>query len=251
MTNMELDFIREMFDSIAPKYDFLNRFLSLGQDIRWRRELVIAANLPNRCSVLDVACGTCDVSIEVKKQKKNARIVAADFSPEMLKLARKKILQKYHIRTRAKDEKNDLMNKNDIHLAVADALCLPFKKSGFDAVFIAFGIRNIMDRKAALKEFYNSLKKEGRIAILELTTPRQKFVKELYLFYFKKILPALGTLFSGNSGAYHYLPASVIKFPSPDSFARTIQNTGFSDVKWKSMTFGIVTVFTGTKKNKL
>ena len=234
MMNIELDFIKEMFDSIAPKYDFLNRFLSLRQDIHWRRELVVAAEIPDKSKVIDIACGTCDVALEIKKQNKNEiQVFAADFSPGMLKLGKKKISGKGENKT--------------IHLITANALELPFKKDIFDAVFIAFGIRNIMDRKAALIGFYNSLKRGGKVAILELTTPHRKIVKGFYMFYFKKILPAFGTVFSKNSGAYHYLPASVIKFPSPQNFAFIMKNAGFSEIKWKRMTFGIVTLFVGTK----
>ncbi len=234
MMNIELDFIKDMFDSIAPKYDFLNRFLSLRQDIRWRRELVASADIPDHGKVVDIACGTCDVALEIKKQKKNkTKIFAADFSPGMLKLGKQKI--------------TDKDKKNTIHLMAANALNLPFKQNSFDAVFIAFGIRNIMDRKTALTEFHNSLKKGGKAAILELTTPEQGMVKKIYMFYFKKILPFLGTVFSKNSGAYHYLPASVINFPSPKEFARIMRSAGFSEIKWKQMTFGIVTLFVGTK----
>ncbi len=233
--NIELDFIKDMFDSIAPKYDFLNRFLSLRQDIRWRRELVISADIPDNGKVVDIACGTCDVALEIEKQKKNKTIIfAADFSPEMLRLGKKKI--------------SDKEKKNTIHLMAANALNLPFKNNSFDAVFIAFGIRNIMDRKAALTEFHNSLKKGGKAAILELTMPRQTVIKKIYMFYFKKILPFLGTIFSKNSDAYHYLPASVINFPSQKDFAGIMKSAGFSEIKWKQMTFGIVTLFVGTKK---
>ncbi len=231
--NMELDFIQEMFNNIAPKYDFLNRFLSLRQDIRWRRELVKSARIPDKSKVLDIACGTCDVSLEIKKQNRNALIFAADFSPVMLKLGKRKIAEKYN---------------NTIFLTAANALNLPFKQNIFDAVFMAFGIRNIINREAALMEFHNSLKNEGKLAILELTTPRQEFIKKCYLLYFKKLLPILGALFSKNSEAYHYLPTSVMKFPSPENFAYLMRKAGFSEIKWKYMTFGIVTLFVGTKK---
>lgn len=234
MINTELDFIKDMFDSIAPKYDFLNRFLSLRQDVRWRRELVMAAELSDNSRVLDAACGTCDVALEIRKQKKGSgQIFAADFSPGMLKLGKKKISEKG--------------NHCNIHLLAGNALALPFKKDSFDAVFIAFGIRNIMDRRAALTAFHSSLKRGGKVAILELTTPQKGIIKEFYMFYFKRILPALGTIFSKNSGAYHYLPASVINFPSPPEFAGIMRKAGFSEIKWKRMTFGIVTLFAGTK----
>lgn len=233
--SIELDFIKEMFDSIAPKYDFLNRFLSGRQDILWRREMVSGAELPHQSQVLDVACGTCDVSLEVKRQKRGgATIFATDFSPGMLALGKKKIMKH--------------KGGGTIHLAAGNALALPFKESCFDAVFIAFGIRNIMDRKGAILAFYRALRPGGTLAVLELTTPPEGIFREIYMLYFKRLLPAIGTIFSKNAGAYHYLPASVLNFPTPKRFASTLRESGFEMVKWKGMTFGIVTLFIGKKK---
>ncbi|MCP3898215.1 MAG: bifunctional demethylmenaquinone methyltransferase/2-methoxy-6-polyprenyl-1,4-benzoquinol methylase UbiE [Desulfobacteraceae bacterium] len=230
--NKELDFIQTMFDSIAPKYDFLNRFLSLRQDVYWRKEMVKAANLSKDALALDVACGTCDVGLEIQKQHKEqyktkCKVFSVDFSHKMLLHAQKKI-----------------KNKN-INPLAGNALFLPFKKNLFDAVFIAFGIRNIMDRANALKEFKKSLKKGGRVVVLELTTPAPGLLKDLYILYFKKILPLLGAFFSKDANAYTYLPESVMKFPEPHEFAKIMKHVGFENVRWKRMTFGIVTLFTG------
>jgi len=233
--NMELDFIREMFDNIAPKYDFLNRFLSLGQDIRWRRQMVTSAGIPEKGAVLDVACGTCDVAMEVRNQSNgSATIVGIDFSPGMLTLGKQKL------------EKNESFAS--IGLACGNALALPFRNNSFDAILIAFGIRNIMDRKGALTAFYRALKPGGKVVVLELTAPEQGFFRNLYLIYFKRILPGIGSLFSRNAGAYHYLPASVLNFPSQKEFAKIMDASGFTDVQWKPMTLGIVTLFKGTKR---
>ena len=235
MMNMELDFIRDMFDSIAPKYDFLNRFLSLRQDVRWRREMVQAAQIPKKGAILDVACGTCDVAMEVRSQTgKSTTIIGTDFSPGMLTLGKKKLDKSKRFQS--------------IRLACGNALALPFKHGLFDAVTIAFGIRNIMDREGALKAFHQALKPGGKVVVLELTAPEKGLFRKLYLFYFKQILPGIGSLFSKNAGAYHYLPASVLKFPSPTEFARIMGRSGFTDVQWKPMTLGIVTLFVGTKK---
>ena len=232
--NMELDFIKDMFDSIAPKYDFLNRFLSLRQDVVWRRQMVKAAAIPDGGVVLDVACGTCDVALEIKKQKGNrATVSGTDFSPGMLFLGKEKILS--HCGTM------------DIGLAAGNALALPFKDNCFDALFIAFGIRNIMDRKSALVDFHRTLKENGKVVILELSAPRQGGFQRLYMTYFQKILPLIGGIFSKNKNAYHYLPASVLKFPGAPSFASTMEKAGFNDIQWKKMTLGIVTLFVGTK----
>ncbi len=233
--NMELDFIREMFDSIAPKYDFLNRFLSLRQDVYWRREMVQAAKIPSTGMVLDVACGTCDVAMEARNQAGNsARIIGTDFSPGMLALGQLKLKTSRRFAA--------------IPLVCANALALPFQAARFDAVLIAFGIRNIMDRRGALKQFHEALKPGGKVVVLELTAPERGIFRQVYLFYFKRILPAIGSLFSKNAGAYHYLPASVLKFPSQQKFSQIMVSAGFTDVKWKPMTFGIVTLFAGTKK---
>ena len=232
--NMELDFIKGMFDSIAPKYDFLNRFLSLRQDVMWRRQMVKAAAIPDGGKVLDVACGTCDVGLEIKRQKGDrATVFATDFSPGMLLLGKQKILNCY--------------GSLKITLAVGNALSLPFKDTAFDAIFIAFGIRNIMDRKSALIAFHRALKKNGKVVILELSTPEQGCFGRIYRTYFQKILPLIGGLFSKHEKAYHYLPASVLKFPGAASFANTMKAAGFTDIQWKQMTFGIVTLFVGTK----
>lgn len=232
--NMELDFIREMFDSIAPKYDFLNHSLSLGQDVRWRQEMVRAAKIPSRGAVLDVACGTCDVTMAIKRDTHTeATIIGTDFSPGMLALGQQKINQDKRFQP--------------INLVCGNALTLPFKNDRFDAVLIAFGIRNIMDRQGALKQCYKTLKPGGNMIVLELTAPENRFFRQIYLFYFRRILPAIGTLFSKNSNAYHYLPASVLNFPSRRKFSKIMTDAGFTDVKWKTMTFGIVTLFAGKK----
>ncbi len=247
--SIELDFIKDMFNSIAPKYDFLNRFLSAGHDIVWRREMVRSAKLPKKCQVLDVACGTCDVALEIKRQiGDKASIVGIDFSPAMLKLGKKKIIKSIKYKANLfKIDNNYFYKEDNIHLAAGNALLLPFRDSIFDAVFIAFGIRNIMDRQGAIRQFYRVLKTGGTLAILELTSPPEGFFKDVYLLYFKRLLPAIGSMFSKNSSAYHYLPASVLNFPTPEKFSATIRAAGFEKVKWSCMTFGIVTLFIGRK----
>ena len=232
--NKELDFVKEMFDKIAPKYDFLNRLLSFRQDTFWRTQMVRAAGLAKNSCVMDVACGTCDVALEVSSQLKGrAEIIGLDFSLGMLCLGQKKLVAK---------------KNTNVSLLNADALHLPFKKARFDAVFIAFGIRNIMDRSRAIREFYSALKKNGRLVVLELTTPEKGLFRQIYLGYFKKILPIIGSFFSKHNNAYRYLPESVLKFPSPGIFSGIMREAGFDQIRFKQMTFGIVTLFVGTKK---
>jgi demethylmenaquinone methyltransferase/2-methoxy-6-polyprenyl-1,4-benzoquinol methylase len=231
---MELDFIKEMFDSIAPRYDFLNRLLSLRQDVYWRRTMISALDLPENAQVLDVACGTGDVLLEILSRPANHKlIVGADFAPGMLKLAKIKLLQE---------------NASPrVQLIAGNALHLPFPPNFFDAVTIAFGIRNIMDRKSALSSFFKCLKPGGKVAVLELATPSNRFFLSLYLFYFAKILPIIGSFFSKHLKAYDYLPASVINFPTPDKFAAIMKQAGFKQIKWRRLTMGIATVHIGQK----
>nr|NJM02936.1 bifunctional demethylmenaquinone methyltransferase/2-methoxy-6-polyprenyl-1,4-benzoquinol methylase UbiE [Desulfobacula sp.] len=231
--NKELDFVKDMFDRIAPKYDFLNRLLSLRQDTVWRTQMVKAARLKKDAEILDVACGTCDVALEAASYLKGrTRITGLDFSFGMLELGKKKLRQK--------------KNKS-IALINGDALSLPFGPGLFDAVFIAFGIRNIMNRQAALDEFFTVLKQGGRLAVLELTTPEKGILRSLYLLYFQKLLPLIGSFFSKDPKAYQYLPDSVLKFPGPVEFAGLMKAAGFKRVRFKQMTLGIVTLFIGVK----
>ncbi|WP_321416325.1 bifunctional demethylmenaquinone methyltransferase/2-methoxy-6-polyprenyl-1,4-benzoquinol methylase UbiE [uncultured Desulfobacter sp.] len=231
--NQELDFVKEMFDKIAPKYDFLNRLLSMRQDVYWRREMVKAAKLESGAEILDAACGTCDVGLEVSRTLKGrASITGLDFSFGMLALGRKKL---------------NCPAGRAIALVNGDALTLPIKNQQFDAGFMAFGIRNIMNRIGAMKEFHRTLKPGGRIIILELTTPQKGVMRKLYLLYFQKILPLIGSFFSKHGNAYAYLPESVLKFPDPVSFASQMKRAGFKQIRFKEMTLGIVTLFVGTK----
>lgn len=231
--NKELDFVKDMFDRIAPRYDFLNRLLSLRQDTMWRDQMVKAAALKKGDRILDVACGTCDVALEAAlRLLGDTSITGLDFSYGMLKLGKLKIKKR---------------GSSCIRLINADALNMPFKPGLFNAVFIAFGIRNIMDRQRAVNKFFSSLKPGGRLVILELTTPEKGFFRSLYLAYFQKILPVIGSFFSRHGNAYSYLPESVLKFPSPVEFSRILVNSGFKNIRFKQMTFGIVTLFVGQK----
>jgi len=231
---MEPSFIKDMFNHIAPRYDFLNRLLSLRRDVYWRREMAAALTVPESGRVLDVACGTGDVMIELMHQEKAGKhIIGLDFAPEMIGVARRKL------HARAAICRTDLLAGN--------GLSLPFLPGTFDAITIAFGIRNIMDRKAALREFFTHLKPGGHLAVLELSTPRPRFLKYLYAVYFERILPAIGGFFSSNRMAYRYLPASVIRFPEPETFAGLMKSAGFKDICWRRLTLGLATLHIGVK----
>jgi demethylmenaquinone methyltransferase/2-methoxy-6-polyprenyl-1,4-benzoquinol methylase len=233
MESRELPFVREMFDSIAPRYDLLNRLLSLRQDVVWRKKLVSVMAVPENGQVLDVACGTGDVAVEICRQKgPRVTVTGLDFSPGMLRLAQEKIRR----------------NQNrSISLLAGDALALPFVQASFHAVAIAFGIRNIQDKAGALRAFFESLKPGGMLLVLELATPKKTRLRDAYLAYFQKVLPIIGRLFSKHSFAYSYLPDSVSRFPATDVFMAIMEQAGFSQVTCRRMTFGIANLFAGVK----
>lgn len=233
MESRELPFVREMFDSIAPRYDLLNRILSLRQDVVWRKKLASIMTLPENGRVLDVACGTGDVAIEICRQKGAlVRVTGVDFSLGMLRLAQEKI--------RA--------NQNtSISLLVGNALALPFGKAAFHAVTIAFGIRNIQDKSGALKAFYETLVPGGMLLVLELATPKKSRFRDAYLAYFQQVLPTIGRFFSKHRFAYSYLPESVSRFPAVDTFMTVMEKAGFCDVTCHRMTMGIANLFVGVK----
>jgi demethylmenaquinone methyltransferase/2-methoxy-6-polyprenyl-1,4-benzoquinol methylase len=235
MKNIELPFIKEMFNSIAPRYDLLNRLLSLRQDVYWRRKMVSNITAPSGGTILDMACGTGDVILEIHKQKgSDIKVIGSDFSPGMLWLAKQKV--------------NAKVERAAISLIAGNALEMPFKPNSFNAITIAFGIRNIADKLSALKAFHQGLKKGGILAVLELTTPPKGLFLSLYLFYFKQILPLIGWFISGDTKAYRYLPDSVLHFPESHVFAGIMRSSGFVNVRWRRLTFGIVTLYLGEKQ---
>lgn len=234
MKRNELPFVRNMFDGIAPRYDLLNRLLSLRRDVFWRRVMVAALHLKGDERVLDTACGTGDVALEILRQTgSKIKITATDFSVRMLELARSKIEAR---RAPA-----------NIRLAAADVFDLPFAPAGFDAVTMAFGIRNIQNKYEALSRLRDQLKSGGRVAILELASPEPGPLRKAYLHYFNRLLPLVGRLFSKHQFAYQYLPASVAQFPPAPEFAALMRQAGFRHVRYRKMTLGIAVLFVGMK----
>lgn len=230
MKDREFKFVREMFDNIAPRYDFLNRLLSLRRDVYWRRALVESLELASGETVLDAACGTADVALEiVRSSLGRVKVVGIDFAPEMLRLAAAKIKSK------------------SISLVAADAFDLPFNKAGFSAITMAFGIRNIQNKAAVLKHFRQQLKPGGRVAILELAAPTSGPARSAYLFYFNTLLPLIGRFFSKHSFAYRYLPESVANFPTAPEFAALMRRCGFTNIRYRKLTLGIAVLFVGDK----
>ena len=211
-----------MFDSIAPVYDRLNHLLSFGIDRSWRRRLVRAVS--SFCA-LSMACGTGDVSIALRR--KGLDVVGADISENMLALARKKA--------------------PEIDFRYGDASELPFADGSFDAVTIAFGIRNFDKRAQCIRELHRVLKDGGMLAIAEFSIPRNRLWRGIYTLYFKNILPAIGRLVSKQAYAYSYLPESSFDFPAPEKFRAELSEGGFRAVTARSMTGGVSYLYIGRK----
>jgi len=224
--------VRKMFGAIAPTYDLLNRLLSFGVDVRWRREMVAA--LPeNPRRVLDLACGTGDVALEILRAHPDVTISGGDLALPMLRGALPKVR-----RRQAEDA---------ISFQALSAEELPYKDGVFDAVTIAFGIRNVSRRDRALREMARVLRPGGRALLLDFSLPRNPVIRALYGFYFHRVLPLLGGLVSGNFAAYRYLPKSVADFPPRDDFAGLMEASGFTGVGYRDFTLGVATLYVGTK----
>jgi len=225
--------IREMFDAIAPRYDLLNRLLSFGIDRRWRTFAVGQLQIPPGGRVLDVATGTGDVALEIASRTPGSvLVVGEDFTQGMLLHGQVKIARSPY--------------RDRIVLVNAPCESMPHPAGLFDGVTIAFGIRNVVDRPAGLREMCRVLKPGGRAVILEFSNPRSRLFKALYYFYFRRILPFLGGLFSQRS-AYQYLPDSVLEFPDQDAFKALMAEAGFAELKHFDLTFGVATVYVGTR----
>jgi len=225
--------VRRMFASIVGRYDLLNRLLSLRRDVYWRRFAVALGQIPRGGDVLDLCAGTGDVALEIVRQGSGARVIAVDNCEPML-------IRGLHKAKRANAA-------DQIRFAVAPAEELPFADATFDRAFVAFGVRNIADRRRGLREMARVLKPDGRAIILEFSTPSSPLFGPLYRFYSHRILPWIGGLLSGNRAAYEYLPASVDGFPSPEGLQALMEDAGFIDVSVVHLTFRIVTVHQGRK----
>jgi demethylmenaquinone methyltransferase/2-methoxy-6-polyprenyl-1,4-benzoquinol methylase len=220
-----------MFDRIAPRYDLLNRVLSAGIDVRWRRRCIDA--VAGAARVLDVCAGTGDLLIEFLGREPGRSGLGVDLSSAMLVRAGDKL------RRRRMDVRG--------RVVAGDAERLPVRAGSFDAVTVAFGIRNVGDPAAALAEMNRALRPGGRAAILEFSMPRGT-LGGAYRLYFTQVLPRIGGLVSGDGGAYAYLPASVAQFASPADFMAAMTQAGFTGVRGRPLTGGIAHLYTGEKK---
>ena len=219
-----------MFDEIAPRYDFLNHLLSFGVDCRWRRAAAEAALAKEPRRILDVATGTGDLAILLKRLCPEAEVVGLDFAPGMLRRARKKAA-----RAGVK-----------LSWVEGDALAMPFPDGSFDALTVAFGFRNFANYETGLREFYRVLAPGGRAVILEFPPPPRRAFGRLVRFYYHRVLPALGGLISGSPEAYRYLPETVERFPEPEAVAAMMAEAGFRP-QVRLLTGGLVGLFIGDK----
>jgi demethylmenaquinone methyltransferase/2-methoxy-6-polyprenyl-1,4-benzoquinol methylase len=226
--------VRLMFNNIAHRYDFLNHFLSAGIDYRWRRKAIrlLGQNQPK--SILDVATGTGDLAIEARKIQPE-RIIGIDIAEDMLEIGRKKLLEK---------QLDQL-----ISLETGDSENLRFDDHSFDAVMVAFGVRNFENLEKGLTEMHRVLNPGGQILILEFSKPRKFPIKQLYHFYFRFILPTLGRIISGDASAYTYLPESVGQFPDGKTFLDILEDIGFTHTQHIPLTFGIASIYWGQKEH--
>lgn len=223
-----------MFDRIAPTYDLLNRLLSFRQDVAWRRR--VARNLPEGAdlNLLDLATGTGDVLLAlVRPGARVKRGVGLDMSANMLARAARKFAAS--------------KNPGQLTAFRGDACAIAFESNAFDAVTMAFGIRNVPDVSGCLREAHRVLRSGGRALILEFSLPPNRLMRGVYLFYFRHVLPGLGRIVSGDAEAYRYLNTSVESFPYGEEFCALMRQAGFESVRAEPLTFGIATLYIGEK----
>lgn len=225
--------VENMFDGIAPKYDFLNHFLTLNIDSSWRKSAVKMLSVPANSKFLDVASGTGDLALAINKRKKPRQIIGIDISDGMLEYGRQKI------------KKKGL--ENVISFRQENCEQLSFGNEEFEGATIGFGIRNFQHPDKGLSEIFRVLKPQGELVVLEFSRPSNKLFCAVYDLYFKRVLPLIGKLFSKHSFAYTYLPQSVLDFPYGEDFANMMRAAGFENIRYKSLTFGIAMAYKGVK----
>lgn len=224
--------VEEMFDSIATKYDLLNKVLSGGIDRNWRKKAIDELQSLQPESILDIATGTADVALECMRLKPN-EIIGIDISNRMLDIGRHKVMARGY--------------QGVIKLEYADSEHLPFKDERFDAITVAFGVRNFENLEIGLKEMFRVLKPGGKAVILEFSQPQSRAIKHLYNFYSFRVMPKVGQLLSKQRSAYEYLPESVAAFPHGRQFLEILAKCGFQNTKAQNLTFGIASIYTGIK----
>ena len=225
--------VKDIFSTITGKYDFLNRLLSLRRDVYWRRFTAKKMSFLKTNKYLDVACGTGDLSIAAALEHRQISVSGIDFVPEMVQAGKEKV------------EKKGLVDR--VTLMQGDAMHIPFDDNSFDVTGIAFGIRNIPDRKRALQEMLRVTAPGGQLMVLEMTFIQNRLFKILYYIYLNYLLPLFARFFSKNSAAYYYLADSIMNFPAPDKFAEFMEEAGLIRVQKYPLTFGVTWLFVGNK----
>lgn len=220
--------VKKMFDGISARYDLLNHLLSFGADYYWRRKALKLSHITDKSILLDVACGTGDFAVDAYRLGVK-KIFGADFSLNMLKLFNKKC---------------DWIIGRNVQMVAEQ---IPFKLNSFTNITVAFGVRNFYDIRKGFQSFLEVLKPDGKVTILEFRLPTNPIVRFIYKFYFKKILPLIGGIISGNRNAYQYLPDSVEEFDETINIPDILQQAGFKEIELYKLTFGIVQVVTAKK----
>ena len=224
--------VTQMFDTISKNYDGLNRVISLGIDVKWRKKVVRIVSKSSPNTILDIATGTGDLAINLVKTGAS-KIVGLDISPGMLAIGKEKVTQKH-------------LNKK-IEMVIGDSENLPFENDAFDAITVAFGVRNFENLEKGLKEILRVLKPNGTFVVLETSVPTKFPFKQGYFFYSKYILPTIGRLFSKDKIAYNYLSESAAVFPFGEDFNNILRKTGFINVENKPQTFGVASIYVASK----
>jgi demethylmenaquinone methyltransferase/2-methoxy-6-polyprenyl-1,4-benzoquinol methylase len=223
------DYVQEMFARIAGRYDLMNRLMTAGQDIRWRRFAIEQARLPENGRLLDIATGTGDIALEGLTQTPGLQAIGGDFTLEMMRVG-KRYLQRQAIRW-----------------VGADTLALPFPDSSFDAVTAGFLMRNVIDVPGAFREQMRVTKPGGRVVVLESSPPKQNVLRPFILNHLNYVIPALGRLITGEREAYSYLPDSTQQFQSPESLVSIMRQVGFTNIGYKLFMFGTIAIHVGQK----
>jgi menaquinone biosynthesis methyltransferase ubiE len=225
--------VRDMFDNIAPAYDFMNRAMTFGIDRRWRRIAVDMVARNPHDSILDIATGTGDLAMLLARRTQARRITGLDLSQGMIDIGRRKI------------ERAGLAGR--IELICGDSLAMPFADAQFDAITVAYGVRNFADLLAGYREMARVLRPGGTLTVIELCTPTARLVRPLYRLYTRRIIPLMGRLVSKDVRAYSYLPESIAAVPQRAGMTALMEQAGFTDAAWRTLTFGTCAIYTARK----
>ena len=223
------DYVQNMFARIAARYDTMNRLMTFGQDVRWRRYVIQQANLPINGRLLDIATGTGDIAGEGQRQVPGLQAIGGDFTIEMMQAGKR------------------LPDRQTIRWVASDTLALPFPDNTFDAVTSGFLMRNVIDVEGAFREQWRVTRPGGRVVVLESSPPKDNLLKPFIRIHLNMVIPTLGRLVTGEADAYRYLPDSTQGFRGPDELATTMRGAGFENVGYRLFMFGTIAVHVGTK----